>query len=74
MQASTTQPELFTTCALCEGKTWHGRGRLVVTTIDDGRALIRLDSSAKESPWLELLPEDVAWLASVLLQAVVRCP
>lgn len=61
------QADLFATCALCGGQTWRGgRGRLVITTIDDGRALIRLEDGTTRGNWLELLPEDIAWVMHVL--------
>ena len=61
------QPELFAVCAVCDGQTWgRGRGRLVVTLIDDGRAVLFLEDGTTRGAWLELLPDDVAWLALVL--------
>lgn len=62
----TTQPELLPVCALCGGRTWQGRGRLVVTVIDDGRAVIRLEDGTKAGAWLELLPDDRRWLVEVI--------
>lgn len=60
------QPELFTRCELCGARLWHGRGRLVVTMTPDGRAVLRLEDGTARGTWLELLPEDSAWLAEVL--------
>lgn len=61
------QPELFAVCALCGGQTWdRTRGRLVVTLIDDGRAVIRLEDGTTRGCWLELLPDDVIWLRAIL--------
>lgn len=61
-----TQLELLSVCALCGGRTWQGRGRLVVTVIDDGRAVIRLEDGTKAGLWLELLPDDRRWLVEVI--------
>ena len=61
-----SQPELLPVCALCGGRTWQGRGRLVVTVIGDGRAVIRLENGTKAGAWLELLPGDLAWLVQIL--------
>ncbi len=61
------QPSRLPVCALCAGQTWQrDRGRLVVTLIDDGRALIRLEDGTARGLWLELLPDDRAWLAGML--------
>ncbi|MCB0236566.1 MAG: hypothetical protein KDI07_17840 [Anaerolineae bacterium] len=62
----TAQGELFHVCALCGGETWHGRGRLRVTSCPDGRALLLLEDGTSHNPWLELLPGDIAWLLAVL--------
>lgn len=63
------QPELFAVCAVCDGQTWaRDKGRLVVTLIDDGRAVLFLEDGTTRGAWLELLPDDVAWLAAVLAQ------
>lgn len=60
------QPELFSVCALCGGQTWHGHGRLCVTSTPDGRVVLRLEDNTTRGAWLELLAGDVDWLAAVL--------
>lgn len=67
------QAKLFSTCALCNGQTWSGgKGRLVITTIDDGRALIRLEDGTTRGNWLELLPNDVAWVIHILTHGFTK--
>lgn len=64
------QPELFAVCAVCGGQTWaRGKGRLRVTGCPDGRAVIRLEDGTARGCWLELMADDVAWLAAILAQA-----
>lgn len=63
------QPELFAVCAVCGGETWaRDKGRLRVTSCPDGRAIIRLEDGTARGNWLELLPDDIAWLLAVLAQ------
>ena len=62
---SSGQQELLFVCAGYAGETMQ-RGRLVVTHCIDGRWLLRLETGRKEGAWLELMPADAVWLASVL--------
>jgi len=41
------------------------RGEISVIHVDDGRTLIQLEGM-KNSPWLELMPEDRRWLIEAL--------
>lgn len=67
LSARAEQVSLLSVCALCAGQTWQrGRGRLVVTFTPDGRAVLRLEDGTARGNWLEMSPEDVAWLAGVL--------
>ncbi len=64
------QPELFAVCAVCAGQTWaRDKGRLRVTSCPDGRAVLFLEDGTTRGAWLELLPDDAAWLAAILAQA-----
>lgn len=61
------QAELFAVCALCGGQTWdRDRGRLRVTLCPDDRAVLRLEDGTTRGNWLELLPDDVIWLRTIL--------
>lgn len=67
------QASLLAVCALCGGQTWdRDKGRLRVTRCPDGRAVIFLEDGTTRGCWLELLPEDVAWLAAIMAQQAAR--
>ena len=59
------QQTLVFICAGCAGETMR-RGRLVVTHCIDGRRVLRFETGRKDGAWLELMPADAVWLASVL--------
>ncbi|MFZ2488968.1 MAG: hypothetical protein WAZ19_12720 [Anaerolineae bacterium] len=44
----------------------------MITTIDDGRVLIRLEDGTTRGNWLELLPDDVTWLIHVLTHGLAK--
>lgn len=64
-EESRGQQELFFVCAGCAGETMR-HGRLVVTHCIDGRRVLRFETGRKDGAWLELMPADAVWLASVL--------